>query len=109
MATKKTNLKVAEPKQPPFNELEINFLSQRLVDRAFSPYVLNDHVMTHVESLGDKEADALRTAIDSSYPKLRERYQKGERGDLEADLARIEQAFTFSLGLETGRRVRRAE
>jgi hypothetical protein len=107
VATKKTNLKVAKAKDLRYNEAEIIGLSKRLVNRTLNPFMLNDIIMTRVEAVGDEEADALRTAIDSSYPKLRDRYKKGETGDFEIDLARIEQEFCFYLGLEVGRRVRR--
>ena len=107
MATKKTTLKLAERKDLPYNEAEIIGLSKRLVNRALDPVPLNDIILTRVEALGDKESDALRTAIDSDYPRFRARYREGERGDVEIDLARIEQAFMFYLGLEVGRRVRR--
>jgi hypothetical protein len=63
--------------------------------------------MTQVEAVGDEEADALRTAIDSSYPELRKRYDKGEKGDFEVDLDWIEQMFSYYIGLEVGRRVSR--
>jgi hypothetical protein len=65
--------------------------------------------MDHVQRINSDEPQspiALRTAIDSRYPELRERYQAGERNN-QALLEVIEEQVVYFVGLEVGRRVSR--
>ena len=115
MATKKTNLKVAEPKTKSktewcVDEAGIKQLSKKIVDQALAPFALMYYINTFLndfESAAD--VDRLRTAIDRNYAEVRKQYEASnfQNEELEVQLEGIEQSMMYYIGLEVGRRVRR--
>jgi hypothetical protein len=91
------------------DDADIEKYSKALVAEVLSPSRLIEYVMDHVQPVNSDEPQsliALRTAIDSRYPELRERYRAGERNN-EALLEVIEEQVVYFVGLEVGRRINR--
>lgn len=90
-----------------FDDVPISNFSRRIVDKALQPRALANYILDYL----DDEAEAadllaLRIAIDSRYPDCRERFERGERGDVAAELTIIEEMVKFHIGIAVGRRVR---
>ena len=54
----------------------------------------------------NEDLRALMTAIDSNYPSLQQRYDMGERGEVESLLTYIREETLFNLGVALGKRLR---
>jgi hypothetical protein len=97
-----------EQRKLAYDEAEILNVSTRIVDKVLlRPQALANYVLDHVEDENEAEdLEALRTAICDQYPELRERFDRGERGDVTSELAIIDELVKFHIGVAVGRRVK---
>jgi membrane-bound lytic murein transglycosylase MltF len=89
-----------------YDEAEILNVSRQIVDKALQPSALADYILDHVDECAAEDLRALRTAIDSRYPEFRERFERGERGDVTTELTIIDEMVKFHIGVAVGRRVK---
>jgi hypothetical protein len=80
-------------------------LSARIVYEALDPRRLCDYILNYCDDEAGGAIQALRTAIDPRYPDFKERYDRGERGDVETELRVCEEQVNFHVGIAVGRRV----
>jgi hypothetical protein len=80
-------------------------LSTRIVYEALDPRRLCDYILNYCDDEAEEAIDALRTAIDPEYPDFKERYDLGERADVETELRIIDEQVKFHVGVAVGRRV----
>jgi hypothetical protein len=95
-----------EQKELAYDDAQILNVSSRIVDKALQPQALADYILDHVDECAGEDLQALRTAIDLSYPELQARFDKGERGDVKTELTIIDELVKFHIGVAVGRRVR---
>lgn len=90
-----------------FDDAKIAALSSRIVAKALQPFALADYILNYLDDGQAGEGlPALRSAIDDRYADFKERYDKGERGDVEAQLNIIEELVKFHIGVAVGRLVK---
>jgi hypothetical protein len=96
----------SELKKIPEN-INIITCADRIISKMLTRSALYGQLLDEIAlTLNNEDLRALMTAIDSNYPSLQQRYDMGERGEVESLLTYIREETFFNLGLTLGKRLR---
>lgn len=89
------------------NNINIITFADRIIGKMLTRQALYGQLLDEIAlTPNNEDLRALMTAIDSNYPSLQQRYDMGERGEVESLLTYIREETFFNLGLALGKRLR---
>jgi hypothetical protein len=89
------------------DNINIITFADRIIGKMLTRPALYGQLLDEIAlTANNDDLRALMTAIDSNYPSLQQRYDMGERGEVESPLTYIREETLFNLGPALGKRLR---